>query len=235
MFSQLNERFSSMLMTDIADLLAAVAHNGALSRTIAALQANLNNPVHYGDWEVGLWDVDGRSLLIDPKRNYGDLIAFGLGGEDGFAGFLRDCGLPSDTSEALVMGCAGLLLVDQAVEAIDNTDLMGAIPLLYEAQDLADRLGSMRGEEHQKRKRSREKSEHGKKAHEKTEKIKAEMLRVWDEDQAKQVKAFKNRSEWARWVAEATEIDTPETPLRWLRERARAQQSQAKSCVGIAE
>lgn len=86
----------------------------------AALEANLNNPIHYGDNEPGLYTAAGLALLPNPSFTFMDLWEYGLSGEDGFAGFLRDCGLPKESTRQSIIAVIGLLLLDAALVAIED-------------------------------------------------------------------------------------------------------------------
>jgi len=111
----------------------------ATAVTVAqTLAANLGNPVHYGDNKPGLWDRRGRLLTPGARFTYSDLLDYGMTGEDGFAGFLRDCGLAPDVSKQSVLRAAGLLLVDQAVVELSKGEESYAAYLMYQASSLAE-------------------------------------------------------------------------------------------------
>ena len=102
-----------------------------------ALVENLSNPIHYGDNKPGLFDIGGRPITPDRVHTYFDLWQFGVTGEDGFDGFIRDCDLPPDTQPAAVLRAAGFLLVDEGVTALQGGRDAFAGYLMYQAQELA--------------------------------------------------------------------------------------------------
>lgn len=104
------------------------------------LVKNLNNPVHYETNRPGLFSSDGVPLFLDPKFTYWDLMNYGMSGEDGFIGFLRDANLPSDTPYDTVLIAAGLLLVDWIVDELDNNRDSFANYLTWHAHEVAHDL-----------------------------------------------------------------------------------------------
>lgn len=100
----------------------------------ATLQANLNNPIHYGDNTPGFTNFQGQSLVPAPIFTFFDLWQFGVTGEDGLTGFLEDCGAPKETAEISVIAVTGLLLVDSALAAMDDGRLAWAGRLMSQAQ-----------------------------------------------------------------------------------------------------
>lgn len=102
------------------------------------LKANFLNPIHYGDNKPGFFNQKGESLIPEPQFTYWDLFQYGVSGENGFAGFVRDCQLPVNTSEFSVLIATGLLLVDSAAESLDRDDASFASYLLGQAQDCSE-------------------------------------------------------------------------------------------------
>lgn len=86
----------------------------------ATLEANLNNPIHYGDNEPGFYTGAGLEIAPNPSFTFMDLWEYGLSGEDGFEGFLRDCGLPKESTKQSIIAVIGLLLLDAAIAAMED-------------------------------------------------------------------------------------------------------------------
>ena len=74
-----------------------------LDTTIEHLHRNLNNPIHYGTAKPGSHFESGVPVVPDPRFTYLDLMGFGISGEDGYKGFLRDCGLPKSVPYTAVV------------------------------------------------------------------------------------------------------------------------------------
>lgn len=106
-----------------------------LLAVVTALEANFSNPLHYGDNKPGLFDSERFPLLPDPVFTYWDLWQFGVTGEDGHAGFLRLCGLPEETTEAVLLIATGLLLIDDAVTALESGKEAFAGYLVHQATE----------------------------------------------------------------------------------------------------
>jgi hypothetical protein len=142
-----------------------------LGEAIKCLHRNLSNPIHYGDskpgWTFG--DIPGNprpgTLVVpDARFNYFDLFSFGISGEYGYEGFLRDCGLPSSVPYIVVVAATCLLLIDDAVDAMDCSDPWYASWALYQAHDLLGDLLSGESAEEAIAKRQRENASRGGKA-----------------------------------------------------------------------
>jgi hypothetical protein len=104
------------------------------------LVTNLNNPAHYGDHRPGLFSSDREPIFLNPRNTYWDLVQYGVTGDDGFEGFLRDANLPSDTAYETILIAAGLLLIDWIVEELDNNRESFASFLCGHAHELAEEL-----------------------------------------------------------------------------------------------
>ena len=102
------------------------------------LRANFNNPIHYGDNRPGTFTSLGKAVAPDPVFTFWDLWQYGTTGEDGFNGFIRDSGLPKATTEQSVIAVIGLLLVDDALAAMEVQRLSWASHLLSQAKDCAE-------------------------------------------------------------------------------------------------
>jgi hypothetical protein len=119
---------------------------GWLEKMAAAIEAadvlerNLGNPVHYDSNSPTSCVALGEMLTPSPGFTYTDLLDFGMTGEHGYAGFLRNCGFPPDAQETLIVRAAGLLLLEDAVKALDRNDLSYAAHLMYQASSMAERL-----------------------------------------------------------------------------------------------
>lgn len=107
-------------------------------RVVDALRFALTEPKHYGENRPGGFGSSGAPLVADRTFTYADLVSFGASGEGGFARFLTECGLPVDTQWERVELAAGLLLVDDAVVALDAGELARSGYLLHKAQDCAE-------------------------------------------------------------------------------------------------
>lgn len=190
-----------------------------LNEAIEQLRRNLSNPVHYGDnkpgWTFG--DIPGNppprtSVVPDAKFNYFDLFSFGISGEDGYKGFLRDCGLPDSMPYVTVVAATSLLLIDDAVSALDRDDPWYAAWALYQAHDsLADLYIGESDRNAQRRARTEFASLGRQARNAKNEGIKKDVLEKWDTGIFK-----KNKSRCARWAAKQFGMDE-ETVKRWIR------------------
>ncbi len=111
-----------------------------LDTTIERLRRNFTNPIHYGDKKPGWFFGDGTPVIPDPRFTYFDLWQYGITGEDGYKGFLRDCGLPESVPYSIVVAATSLLLIDDAIEAINRDDPWYATWALYQAHDLFEEM-----------------------------------------------------------------------------------------------
>lgn len=105
-----------------------------LDTTIERLRLNLTNPIHYGQNKPGKHFGSGVPVVPDPRFTYSDLIGFGMSGEDGYKGFLRDCVLPESVPYMIVVAATCLLLIDDAIDAMDRDDPWYASGVLDEAR-----------------------------------------------------------------------------------------------------
>lgn len=185
-----------------------------LDTAIEALQRNFSNPIHYGDNKPGSVFESGVQVVPDPRFTYFDLWQFGITGEDGYKGFLRDCGLPDSMPHFIVVAAISLLLIDDAIAAIDRDDPWYATWVLYQAHDLFDELRSSETDGEELRKFRKELASLGGKArHAHTEEIKAKVIEEW-----KTGRFRNNKSRCARWaVKEYPEsIKNKVTVTRWI-------------------
>lgn len=194
-----------------------------LGVAIEQLRQNLTNPVHYGDnkpgWTFG--DIPGNpppgtAVVPDPRFNYYDLFSIGISGEDGYKGFLRDCGMPDSMPYVMVVAATALLLIDDAVSALDRNDPWYAAWAFYQAHDLLDELQSREGDRQaERRARKAIASAGGRARHAETEEYKAEILKEW-----KTGRFNGNKTACARWAVRQYPIDD-ETVKRCLRTHER--------------
>ena len=185
-----------------------------LSLAIERLRDNLSNPIHFGDNKPG-WtngDIGGPTAVPDARFNYFDLFSFGISGEDGYTGFLRDCGLPPDMPYTHVVAATALLLIDDAIRAIDSKNPWYATWALYQAQDLLNELQSREeGREGERKARTELASKGGAARHQKTNLYKPAILSEWNTG-----KFNGNKAACARWAVKQFPIED-ETVKRWLR------------------
>ena len=141
--SHVNHRLAMMARLRVAK--EDAAHSGGdftqyipIAEVAERLVVNLENPIHYEDNTPGYCNSSGERLVPDPKFSYWDLYQYGVTGEDGLEGFLRDCGLPLNTAEPDVLIATGLLLADSAATAIAEKKDSLASYLLGQAQDSAE-------------------------------------------------------------------------------------------------
>jgi len=106
---------------------------GDVIRATKALSTQLNNPVHYDTNKAGKFTAKGKALIEKPCFTYFDLFSFGITGEEGMTGFLSVCGLPADTSERVLLLATALLLINDAVIALENKKESFAAHLLFQA------------------------------------------------------------------------------------------------------
>lgn len=158
-----------------------------LGEAIERLRLNLSNPIHYGDNKPG-WTFGeipgnpkpGTSVVPDARFNYFDLFSFGISGDDGYAGFLRDCGLVFSTPYTHVVAATALLLLDEAIQALEAEDPWYATWVLYQAHDLLEELQSRESEkEVESRERKTFAIAGARGRHAETDKYKAEILDEW--------------------------------------------------------
>ncbi len=191
-----------------------------LSAAIEQLKLNLSNPIHFGDRKKPEWtfgDIPGNpepgtSVVPDARFNYFDLFSFGISGEDGYGGFLRDCGMPTAMPYTHIVAATALLLLDDAIQALDSENPWYATWALYQAHDLLDELQSREGDREAERKaRKGFASAGGKARHAKTDDCKAPILREW-----KTGKFKGNKTACAQWAVKQYPIEDV-TVKRWLR------------------
>lgn len=109
---------------------------------VSGLERNLHNPAQYEDNRPGLFSENGKPLLVDPVFTFFDLYQYGVTGEDGFSGFVRDCEIPAGTTEPVLLVAVAMLSLDSAVEAADGGRDAFAAYLMNEASD-ASQLASL--------------------------------------------------------------------------------------------
>jgi hypothetical protein len=73
--------------------------------------------------------------LPDPSFTYWDLFQYGMTGEDGRVGFLKICGLPEETPDTVLLLATGLLLIDDAVKALESGKEAFAGYLVHQATE----------------------------------------------------------------------------------------------------
>jgi hypothetical protein len=187
--------------------------DGMLMLTVVdALRRNLSNPKHFNEDDApGIWDIDGTQMLPDPQWTYADLIAWGESGDDGFAGFLQACDLAPDIAYEMVIGCAGLLLVDEAIGAFDQGKPWFGFWAIYQASELAAEVWETLDQRRAKEGRRQQAATAGKAAHKDTNAFKKEVIQEWAAGR------FKSIAACARWACRQFPIEADETPKRWIR------------------
>jgi hypothetical protein len=190
-----------------------------LGEVIERLKLNLPNPIHYGEnkpgWTFGDIPGDpkpGTLVVPDARFNYFDLFSFGISGEDGYEGFLRDCGLAPSTPYTHVVAATALLLLDEAIQTLDSENPWYPTWALYQAHDLLDELQSRESEkEVERRERKTFAIAGARMRHAETDEYKAEILKEWKTGRFKG-----NKSACAKWAIKQYPIK-PSTVKRHLR------------------
>lgn len=128
----------NLRLVDLVGAEAVLGETCDVFSVAEVLRANFENPVHYGDNKPGTWFSQGTAVTPDPEFTFWDLYQYGVTGDDGFAGFIRVCGLPKTTTHLSVVAVIGLLLIDSAIVAMDAKRLSWAGHLMSQAQDCAE-------------------------------------------------------------------------------------------------
>lgn len=186
-----------------------------LDITIERLRSNFNNPIHYGDNKPGFVFASGVPTVPDPRFTYFDLWQFGITGEDGYKGFLRDCGLPDSVPFIVVVAATSLLLIDDAIDAMDRDDPWYANWVLFQAYELTEDMVSREVRESARPEIIRQFASAGGKArHQDKQAYKEDILKAWGTG-----KFNGNKSRCARWARlQFPTIQSVETIKRWIRD-----------------
>lgn len=182
-----------------------------IERIVLALRANLKNPIHYRGHEPGVFGSSGEQLFPEPSFNYVSLVSFGEDGDDGFAGFLKNCDLPPDTPYKTVIACAAVLTIDQALEEIEKGLSWQVTWTIYGITEVVHEIEEIRSDEYLKEHRRKVAAAAGRAAHKETNDFKKEVLQAWAAGQ------FKTIAACARWACRHFPIEADETPKRWIR------------------
>jgi hypothetical protein len=187
-----------------------------IEQTISSLLTKFGTPGQFqkvfGSAQPGMFGLNGEQLFVEPMRSFGELVSSADDNEDGFSGFLKDCGLPLDTSRKVVIGCATLLDLDVALEQIESGQCWRVSWTIYGAAESAQEIQEIIIDESLREERRKKASGAGKAAHKDTNEFKKEVLKEWAEGK------FKNAAACARWACRQFPIEATETPLRWIRE-----------------
>jgi predicted house-cleaning noncanonical NTP pyrophosphatase (MazG superfamily) len=122
----------------ISDLLMESERNDRdggtpVSRIVPALVEAMQRPEHFGEIQPGFFNAKGDQLVIDPKFDWWDLWNFGSTDKGGLAQFLRVCDLPASTQDAELFVAVGLLLINDAIAAIESNNPFLAAHSLHRA------------------------------------------------------------------------------------------------------
>lgn len=104
-----------------------------VEQIVQALIEAINQPDHFGDNTPGFCNAQGALLIDDPQFDWWDLLDFGSTNEGGLPRFLSECGLPHSTSESALYAAVGLLLVHDALEAVNSGKPFLSAHLLHRA------------------------------------------------------------------------------------------------------
>jgi len=186
-----------------------------LDTTIEQLRRNLTNPVHYGDNKPGSFFESGVPVVPDPRFTFFDLMGFGISGEEGYKGFLRDCDLPESVPYIIVVAATSLLLIDDAIDAMDRDDPWYATWVLYQAHDLFEEMMLRQVRESVRPELRRQFASAGGKArHRDKHSHRDDILTEWATG-----KFNGNKSRCARWArTQFPIIESLETVKKWIRE-----------------
>jgi len=199
---------------------------GDVIRATNVLATQINNPINYGDNKAGMFTANGKALIEKPCFTYFDLYSFGLSGEEGMTGFLSICGLPTDTSQRVLLLATAFLLINDAVIALENQKESFAAYLLFQAGEcitdvrLID-FDSIVEPEKLKRALQNTLSERGRKGaqakldNDPKQKAKLEAHRLWKDWQSGK-KLHKSKKEFCDYVVKTIpEIKAVKTIERW--------------------
>lgn len=104
-----------------------------ISTVLTALSQACMNPEHFGGHKPGTFNFKGNALLPDPTFTWFDLWSYGTSSESGTPGFNRSIGIPESTKDLQLLIATGLLLLADAIDAIDRGNVSFAGYLVYEA------------------------------------------------------------------------------------------------------
>jgi len=186
-----------------------------LSGTVAKLRAAKNDPRHYGDNTPGAYfdDVSRTPVVPDPCFSYWNLYEYGVTGEGGFNGFIAVSGIDPAIDNATLCGLIALLLIDSAVEHLDNDDPFVAASEAMEAAFCVEQMFHDRGYRHMLQEARKELARKGGvAAHRETDGYKEQVIAKW------RTGTFKTKAAAARWAMKEFPLRSQEVVVRWLRE-----------------
>jgi hypothetical protein len=183
--------------------------------TIEKLRAARRDPRHYGDNKPGsFFDDRVRTPVVpDPRFSYWNLYEYGITGEDGFDGFIKLASIDPGIDDATLCGLIALLLIDSAVELLDNDDPFLAASNAMEAASCVEQMFHDRSYRHMlKEARSDLARKGGAAAHRETDEYKAQVVAKWMSG------VFRRKVDAARWAMKEFPLRNQEVVVRWLRE-----------------
>lgn len=186
-----------------------------LVETVEKLRRAKSDPRHYGDNKPDTY-FDDRSrtpVVPDPTFSYWNLYEYGITGEGGFDGFISIAGIDPTIDNATLCGLIALLLIDSAVERLDNDDPFLAASDGMEAALCVEQMFHDRSYRHMLQKARTDLARKGGAArHRETGAYKTQVVAKW------RTGAFKSKAAAARWAMRQFPLPSQEVVVRWLRE-----------------
>jgi hypothetical protein len=189
-----------------------------LRDSIEKLRSAYSDPVHYGDNRPGSFFADGTPTVSDPRFDYFDFIGYALSGEGGFAEFWQLAALDERITYSVLFGLIVLLLIDSAVNRLEQGDAIGAgAELVHAAEAREEMLYKVHQNAWQAEARTRFARTGGLAAHQRTAEYKETILREWDSGK------FETKAAAKRWASGTMRWPVnPEVVERWIREHEKA-------------
>lgn len=181
-----------------------------IERVIAALRISINNSVE--NERLGMFGRNGQQLFVNPQRSFSYLVSKIEDLDGGFSEFLGIYDLPQDVALKLVIACAAMLDLDDALGLVESGDICRAVWIIYGVTEATSEIFEMWDEEYRKEKQSKIASERGRAAHKETNEYKEKVIEAWSQGR------FNTIAACARWALKTFPIVSDETPKRWVRE-----------------